>query len=434
MLIAIAIGMLVSVSKTAPMPSDEEAYKLVTDALCKMAGRNSLVAGEIRDKAEITVNSVGQDGTGCVINITVKSPDVVPLLKAHIDDITALDEPDKDGNVLKSDEQKTKICDMVAEWLPESETVENTVDVICGDVDGSWQVYCSEELADTVFPGVRDFKEEIAGTENKALKRLNTLTEVKTDEKEPDTRNWIQRTCDDLKDQFILNFVTEHRWMMIVNGLGTTLEITGVSLVIGILVGIVVAAVRSSFDKNRESLEKRGGLGYTLLSFFNGVCKLYVTVIRGTPVVVQVLIYYFIIFTSVKNGTLVAMLAFGLNSGAYVAEIFRGGIMSVDNGQFEAGRSIGLDYTQTMIYVVIPQVFKSVLPTLCNEFIALLKETSIVGYVGEVDLTKAGDLIRGRTFSAFMPLIAVALIYLAMVVLLTWLVGRLEKRLRKNER
>jgi ABC-type amino acid transport system permease subunit len=143
---------------------------------------------------------------------------------------------------------------------------------------------------------------------------------------------------------------------------------------------------------------------------------------------------YFIIFATSRNDVLIATIAFGINSGAYVAEILRGGIMSIDNGQFEAGRSLGFNYVQTMIYIIIPQVFKSVLPTLCNEFIVLLKETSVAGYVGVVDLTKAGDLIRGRTFSAFMPLIAVALIYLVLVVVLTSLVGVLERRLRRSER
>ncbi|MDD6265139.1 MAG: amino acid ABC transporter permease [Clostridia bacterium] len=221
---------------------------------------------------------------------------------------------------------------------------------------------------------------------------------------------------------------------MILDGFLNTLKITFVSLIIGILIGIIVAAVRSSFDKNGEEMKKRGGIGYYIISFFNVICKIYITLIRGTPVVVQLLIYYFIIFVSIKDGTVVAMLAFGFNSGAYVAEIFRGGIMSIDQGQFEAGRSLGFNYVSTMRYVIIPQVFKTVLPTLCNEFITLLKETSIAGYVGIVDLTKAGDLIRGRTFSAFMPLIAVALVYLVCVVVLTYLVGRLERRLRRSER
>ena len=180
-------------------------------------------------------------------------------------------------------------------------------------------------------------------------------------------------------------------------------------------------------------MKKRGGFGYFVMKLLNSIAKLYLTVIRGTPVVVQLLIMYFIIFASSRNSTLIAIIAFGINSGAYVAEIFRGGIMSVDNGQFEAGRSVGFNYIQTMIFIVIPQMFKMVLPTLCNEFIVLLKETSVAGYVGIADLTKAGDLIRGRTFSAFMPLIAVALIYLVIVMLFTWLVGRLERRLRRSE-
>lgn len=233
---------------------------------------------------------------------------------------------------------------------------------------------------------------------------------------------------------FTKNFIKDDRWTWLVEGLGNTLKITAVALVIGVVLGMVVAAIRSSYDKNGAEMKKRGGIGYYVLAFFNFLCKIYLAVVRGTPVVVQLLICYFVIFAFMRDGVPVAMLAFGLNSGAYVAEIFRGGIMSIDNGQFEAGRSLGFNYAQTMIYIVVPQVFKAVLPTLCNEFIVLLKETSVAGYVGIVDLTKAGERIRGVTFSAFMPLIAVALIYLVIVLLLTWLVSKLERRLRKSER
>ena len=241
---------------------------------------------------------------------------------------------------------------------------------------------------------------------------------------------WLIR----IKEDFILNFVDAGRWKWLVEGLGNTLVITLFALLMGLAIGIVIAAVRSTYDKNREAMEMQKGLGYYLLKTVNGICNLYLTVIRGTPVVVQLLIMYFIVFASSRDSLMVAIIAFGINSGAYVAEILRGGIMSIDNGQFEAGRSLGFNYVQTMVYIIIPQVFKNVLPTLCNEFIVLLKETSVAGYVGIVDLTKAGDLIRGRTFSAFMPLIAVALIYLAMVVILTALVAVLERRLRKSER
>ncbi len=238
----------------------------------------------------------------------------------------------------------------------------------------------------------------------------------------------------DLAADFQHNFIEDGRWKWMVDGLKNTLIITFFSLLIGLVLGILVAAVRSSFDKNRESMALHRGVGYYILKLLNGICHLYLTIIRGTPVVVQLLIMYFIVFASSRNALMVAIIAFGINSGAYVAEILRGGIMSIDNGQFEAGRSLGFNYAQTMAHIIIPQVFKSVLPTLCNEFIVLLKETSVAGYVGIVDLTKAGDLIRGRTFSAFMPLIAVAIIYLTLVIILTALVGRLERRLRRSER
>lgn len=217
-------------------------------------------------------------------------------------------------------------------------------------------------------------------------------------------------------------------------GLKNTLLITAGALVIGIVIGVVIASIRSSFDKNKESLKMRGGIGYYILAVLNAICRVYLTIIRGTPVVVQLMIAYFIVFVSAKDGVPVGMLAFGINSGAYVAEIFRAGIMSIDNAQFEAGRSLGFNYFQTMRYIVVPQMFKSVLPTLCNEFIALLKETSVVGYVGVIDITKAGNVIAGVTYSYYIPLLTVAAIYLVMVMILSYFVGKLEKRLRKNER
>ena len=194
---------------------------------------------------------------------------------------------------------------------------------------------------------------------------------------------------------------------------------------------MIIAIVRSTWDKTGADM--RPGVGKFFLRLANGFCKLYLTVIRGTPVVVQLMIIYYIIFAASNNGVGIAMLAFGINSGAYVAEIIRGGIMSIDAGQFEAGRSLGLNYTQTMRHIIIPQAFKNVLPALANEFIVLLKETSVAGYVSVLDLTKGGDIIRGRTYSAFMPLIAVALIYLVLVIFFTWLVGRLERRLRSSD-
>ena len=234
-----------------------------------------------------------------------------------------------------------------------------------------------------------------------------------------------------VKAEFELNFIKADRWEYLVTGLGNTLLLTLVALIVGVLIVVVVAAVRSTYDKTAETA--RPSFGRRVFGFFNGLCKVYLTVVRGTPVVVQVMIFFYVIFATAKDGTMVAALAFGINSGAYVAEIIRGGIMSIDNGQFEAGRSLGFNYIQTMWYVVMPQAFKNVLPALCNEFIALLKETSVSGYIALQDLTKAGDIVRSRTFDPFFPLLTVAAIYLVCVIVLTQGVKILERRLRQSE-
>ena len=226
----------------------------------------------------------------------------------------------------------------------------------------------------------------------------------------------------ELKSSFISNFIDDNRWRYITDGLKITLLVTVFAVLIGVVLGFLIAIVRTTHDKTGK------------LKILNAICKVYLTVIRGTPVVVQLMIIYFIIFGSVDiSKVVVAIVAFGINSGAYVAEIFRSGIMSIDNGQFEAGRSLGFNYAQTMMDIVMPQAFKNVLPTLCNEFISLLKETSVSGYIALQDLTKGGDIIRSRTYDAFMPLIAVALIYLAMVMIFTKLVSLLERRLRNSD-
>lgn len=231
--------------------------------------------------------------------------------------------------------------------------------------------------------------------------------------------------------EFTLNFLDKSRWKLLLTGLGNTLQISLLACLIGILLGVIIAVVRTSWESSVKF--NRKSFGKSLLCVFNKICVLYTTVIRGTPMVIQLLIMYYIIFASSKNGLMVATLSFGLNSAAYVSEIIRGGINSIDKGQMEAGRSLGLTYVQTTIYVISPQVLKNVLPSLANEFITLLKETSIAGYVAVQDLTYAGNRIRGVTYSPFMPLIAVALIYLVLVVILTKLVDKLERRLRQSD-
>lgn len=225
------------------------------------------------------------------------------------------------------------------------------------------------------------------------------------------------------QEHIIQNFIDDNRWLYLWDGLKVTLTVTLFATILGILIGFLVAIVRSTHDRTGR---------FRVLNF---ICQIYLTVIRGTPVVVQLMIIYYVIFGSVDiNKVIVAVLAFGINSGAYVAEICRAGIMSIDIGQLEAGRSIGFSYGQTMWYIILPQAFKNVLPALGNEFIVLLKETSVSGYIALQDLTKGGDIIRSRTYDAFFPLVGVAIIYLVMVLAFTKLVSMLERRLRQSER
>ncbi len=223
-------------------------------------------------------------------------------------------------------------------------------------------------------------------------------------------------------EKFIQNFVEESRYMYLLKGLGNTFIITIFAVLIGVFLGFLVAIIRSTADKTGK------------LKILDAICRVYLTIIRGTPAMIQLLIMFYVVFANSNNKIFTAIMTFGINSGAYVAEIVRGGIMSIDNGQFEAGRSIGFNYPQTMYYIIMPQVFKNVLPALVNEFIVLLKETSICGYIGLMDLTRGGDIIRSRTYEAFLPLIAVAIIYLVIVVILTSFVTKLERRLRASER
>ena len=225
-----------------------------------------------------------------------------------------------------------------------------------------------------------------------------------------------------IKERIIFNFLEDERWIYIVKGFTTTLQITFFALLMGVVIGSTIAIIRTTHDKTGK------------LKILNSFAKLYLTVIRGTPVLIQLLIIYFVIFETINiNKIIVAVIAFGINSGAYVAEVIRSGIMSVDAGQMEAGRSLGLSYGKTMRLIIMPQAVKNILPALGNEFIVLLKETSVSGYIAIEDLTKGGDIIRSRTYDAFMPLIAVALIYLMMVMLLQAGVTRLERRLGKSD-
>lgn len=229
--------------------------------------------------------------------------------------------------------------------------------------------------------------------------------------------NWINKLHE--------TFIVGDRYMTLIEGFEKTLIITFGALVIGVIIGTIVAMIKVFAHNNPKS---------RVLKVLDVIMNIYLTVIRGTPVVVQLLISFFIIFISAKDGTWVAMLTFGINSGAYVAETIRSGIMAIDPGQMEAGRSLGFSNIQTMWLIILPQAFKNILPAIGNEMIALLKETSVAGYVAVVDLTKAGNQIKNTTYDQINPILLVALVYLVMVMLFTWLIGLLERRLRKSER
>lgn len=252
---------------------------------------------------------------------------------------------------------------------------------------------------------------------------LHEIIERHMRDNKPEEEKRAESMLGRLADDFRTDFIKNNRWHYLADGFLVTIEIAAAAALVGIALGFLIAVIRSTADLTGK------------LRVPDMICRLYLTVVRGTPVVVQLLIIYFVIFGSVDvNKVLVAIVAFGLNSAAYVAEIIRSGIMSVDRGQMEAGRSLGLGYGCTMRNVILPQAFKNVLPALGNEFIVLLKETSICGYIALQDLTKGGDIIRSQTYDAFLPLIAVALIYLSMVILLSHLLKKLELRLKKNER
>ncbi len=254
-------------------------------------------------------------------------------------------------------------------------------------------------------------------------KNINFTTSYTTAKQVIIVRGGEEKESATFAEKFHANFIEDSRYMYLVKGLFNTLIITIFAVIIGIILGFIIAIIRTSHDRN-------GGL-----TILNAICKVYLTIIRGTPAMVQLLIIYYVIFASTSiNKLIVAIIAFGINSAAYVAEVVRSGIMAVDKGQFEAGRSLGLTYNQTMRFIILPQAIKNILPALCNEFISLIKETSISGYIGLAELTKGGDIIRSVTFDAFMPLIAVAIIYLAIVMLLTAGMNKLERSLRGNER
>ena len=228
--------------------------------------------------------------------------------------------------------------------------------------------------------------------------------------------------------QFYRAFCEGGRWKLYLDGLLSTIQVTILALILGVALGVVVAVIRTMHDQQRPDVKN------PILGILNAICQVYTTVIRGTPMMVQLLILGFVVFANSRNFTMVGVFGLGLNSGAYVAEIVRGGLMGVDIGQREAGRSLGLNYFDTMRFIIIPQAFKNILPALGNELIALLKETSLVTVIALQDVTKAAQVIVSKTYTATIPYVSLALIYLVLVVILTKLLGILERRLRESDK
>lgn len=384
-------------------------------------------------------------GTGkdAILTVSYSVPDVASVVSAHKQEL--IDEAYLIGQQLKADGKSTsatqiqiKLLKPLNALLEEAEMVEGETTVTLYEVSrGKYSVYLDDESVDALTGGMLTVAKEIdtlntanyngeeVDIKNDATLRTGLKQYFQLDNyesKKPDTGNWLTKLVDSFIYEFNRNFIEGGKWMYLVSGLGMTLAITLCAGLMGIVLGFIVAIVRCTN-------ELTGKLG-----FIDKICRVYLTVIRGTPVMVQLLIIYFVIFLPIGVPKFIsAFLCFGLNSGAYVAEIVRGGIMSVDKGQTEAGRSLGFGYWATMVNFVMPQAFKAVLPSLANEFITLLKESSVAFYIGISDLTQGGLRIRSITYSSFMPLVAVALIYLAIVMILTKLVGMLERRLRKSD-
>ncbi len=423
-----------------------EAQALVESTFEALPKSTALVAQQIVEGTAITVQTVTPGNEkNLVLSCTYSAYNVkdslLPNLNEIFSDVYDLYRRNEEaGKKTNATKVNLAVRGAVKEQLETAglPPVTGTVDIQVYEVtEGEFRVYLDDAMVNRCTGGLLDVVAAITATEtvnyNGQTVNIANLTTLRTgvadslaftnySSAKPHTGTAFKKAVDEFADEFYRNFIEAKRWTYLVQGLGTTLAITGLSAVAGALLGFLVAVVRCT----NESTGK--------LKFIDSLCRVYLTVIRGTPLMVQLLIFYFVFLLPIGTPKfLAAVICFSLNSGAYVAEIVRGGIMAVDKGQMEAGRILGFGYAQTMYYFVVPQAFKAVLPSLANEFITLLKESSVAFYIGVADLTQAGLKIRSLTFSNFLPLVAVALIYLALVLLLTRLVGLLERRLRKSD-
>ena len=425
------------------------AQTIVDETFASFPRKTAPGAKLIIDNTKITVNSVEYGNEkNVILNCTYNTLDVNKALTAELGSVMSevyrlyLSRVDA-GLTTSATHVKQAIVSVMSEHLENAESVNGEITLNIYETNEGLKLYLTRDDINTCTGGLYTVYDEISKittveyegktvdiTTKQSLRNgLEQCIEFEyMSFEKPVTDGPIDVWFKGIKNDFHKNFIEADRWVTLVKGIGVTLSITALAVVIGIVLGFIVAIVRCTNQLT-------GKLGVV-----DKICQLYLTITRGTPVMVQLLIIFFVVFPPLEkalgisiNNFTAAVLCFGLNSGAYVAEIVRGGIMAVDKGQIEAGRSLGFTYVQTMIHFVIPQAFKAILPALANEFITLLKESSIAFYIGVADLNAAGNAIRSATFSAFMPLIAVAAIYLAMVLILTKLVSILERRLAKSD-
>lgn len=431
-------------NKTSAELTVAEAQAIIDTAVAGLPGNVSTGAKFVAENTKVTVNGLAY-GTekDIILDCTYETVDMSSVgenIGTYLSEVYAfyLDNTEK-GIKTNATKIKLYVAGLVEADLATSAPVTGAVEIYLYETaPGVFTPYLSDELVNTVFGGILDVKNAIAtastvehGGETVNISNLNTLRTGLGDyialknysSEKPDTSVPIEKLWNTLKYDFHRNFVVNSQYKYLTRGLATTLEITALAVLLGILIGFIVAVIRCVNQKTGK------------LGFASDICKIYLSIMRGTPVMVQLLIMYFVVLLPLGVDKFpAAVICFGLNSGAYVSEIVRGGIMSIDEGQTEAGRSLGFSYIKTMWYIIIPQAFKAVLPSLANEFITLLKESSVAFYIGVADLTLGGIKIRSITYSNYMPLIAVALIYLVVVLGLSKCVTILERRLSKSDK
>lgn len=448
LVLAVVLAVVLSVTggggdKVSRELSVSEAQAIVDAKLESLAKVTASGAKKVLDKTSITVNEVEYGNEKDVIlSCTYTSVDTRSALYENVNNVMANAyeyylENEKSGKTTNATKVNIQVANSIASYIDLADEINGEITLYVYETDKGMSLYFSEEEVNICTGGLADVTKAIKDTNeveykgekiniaNKNTLRtgiIDCISLENVDAERPVDVNPIKAFIDDFKDEFYRNFIEADRWLYLVQGLGTTLAITGLAVCLGVVIGFVVAIVRCTNQMTGK------------LKIIDAVCRVYLTAIRGTPLMVQLLIIYFVLLLPLQIDKFVAaVLCFGLNSGAYVAEIVRGGIMSVDKGQIEAGRSLGFNYVQTMVNFVVPQAFKAILPALANEFITLLKESSVAFYIGVADLTQGGLKIRSITYSNFMPLIAVAIIYLILVMILTKLVGILERRLAKSD-